>query len=312
MGAAHAVPVERGGTMNIFVTGGSGFVGTYLCKDLLDRGHRVTAVGNRPVHGRISHDHFRYISADTTEPGDWQDALADIDAAVNLAGKNIFSRWTDRYKQEMYDSRILTTRHLVDALAADRPATLVSTSAVGYYGSRGDEILTETSESGDDFLARLGRDWEDEAFRAQEKQVRVTAARFGIVLGWGGGAIDKMVPAFKLMLGGPLGDGSQWFSWIHITDLLAALRFAIETPTFSGPANFTAPNPVRNKELARTLGDILHRPAIMPAPAFMIRAVLGEFGKTLLSSTRAVPRKLLDAGFTFQYPTIREALEDLV
>ncbi|MCF8051063.1 MAG: TIGR01777 family oxidoreductase [Desulfobacterales bacterium] len=298
--------------MNIFVTGGSGFVGTYLCKDLLDRGHRVTAVGSRPVHGRISHDHFRYISADTTEPGDWQEALADIDAAVNLAGKSIFRRWTDRYKQELYDSRILTTRHLVDALAADRPATLVSTSAVGYYGNRGDEILTETSEPGDDFLARLSRDWETEALRAEEKQVRIATARFGIVLGWGGGAIDKMVPAFKLMLGGPLGDGSQWFPWIHMDDLLAALRFALETPEFSGPANFTAPNPVRNKELAQALGDILHRPALMPAPAFMIRAVLGEFGKTLLSSTRAVPRKLLDAGFTFQYPTIREALEDLV
>ena len=312
MGPAGAVLDQRGGTMNIFVTGGSGFVGTYLCKDLLDRGHRVTAVGTRAVHGRISHEHFRYISADTTEPGDWQEALADTDAAVNLAGKSIFNRWTDRYKQEMYDSRILTTRHLVDALAADRPAALVSASAVGYYGSRGDEILTEDSEPGNDFLARLGRDWEAEALRAEEKQVRVTTARFGIVLGWGGGAIDKMVPAFKLMLGGPLGDGSQWFPWIHIDDVVAGLRFSLETATLSGPANFTAPNPVRNQELAKTLGDVLHRPAIMPAPAFMIKAVLGEFGEALLASTRAVPRKLLDTGFTFQYPKLREALESLV
>jgi uncharacterized protein (TIGR01777 family) len=298
--------------MNIFVTGGSGFVGTYLCKDLLDRGHRVTAVGNRAVHGRISHEHFRYISADTTETGDWQEALANVDAAVNLAGKNIFNRWTDRYKQELYDSRILTTRHLVDALPADRPVTLVSGSAVGFYGSRGDEMLTESAEPGDDFLARLGRDWEAEAFRAEEKQVRVTAARFGIILGWGGGAIEKMVPAFKLMLGGPLGDGSQWFPWIHIDDVLGGIRFALETATLSGPANFTAPNPVRNREMARTLGDILRRPAVMPAPAFMIRAVLGEFGNALLASIRAVPRKLIDAGFSFQYPALREALEDLV
>lgn len=296
--------------MNIFVTGGSGFVGTYLCRDLLERGHRVTAIGTRAVHGRISHDHFRYISADATKPGDWQDALADIDVAVNLAGKSIFSLWTDSYKQQIYDSRILTTRNLVDALAGE--SLLVSASAVGFYGSRSDEVLTEKSESGDDFLARLSRDWEAEAFRAEERKTRVAAARFGIVLGWGGGAIDKMVPAFKFMLGGPLGDGRQWFPWIHIDDLLAAVRFAIETPTLSGPVNFTAPHPVRNRELAKTLGGILNRPAVMPAPAFMIRTVLGEFGKTLLASTRAIPRKLLDTGFSFQYPTIRDALEDLV
>ena len=298
--------------MNIFVTGGSGFVGTYLCKRLLDRGHEVTAVGTRAVHGRISHDRFRYISADTTEPGDWQESLARVDAVVNLAGKTIFGLWTDRYKQEIYDSRILTTRNLVEALPQNRAISILSASAVGYYGSRGDEILKEDAGGGDDFLARVGRDWEAEAFRAQEKGARVATARLGIVLGRGGGAIEKMVPAFKFMLGGPLGDGSQWFPWIHIEDLLGATLFVLESETLSGPINFTAPEPVRNRQLARTLSDIVNRPAFMPAPAFLIRTVLGEFGKTLLASTRAVPQQLLDAGFTFQYPDIRKALEDLV
>jgi len=298
--------------MKVFVTGGSGFVGTYLCKHLLELGHRVTTVGTRAVHGRISHDHFRYLSTDTTASGAWQEAVADIDAAVNLAGKTIFNFWTERYKQEIYDSRILTTKNLVDALPQDRPVALVSASAVGYYGSRGDEVLTEESIAGGDFLARVGRDWEAEALRAQEKGVRVALARFGIVLGRGGGAIEKMVPAFKFMLGGPMGDGSQWFPWIHIDDLLSAICFLLENEGLSGPVNFTAPEPVRNRELARTLADIVHRPAILPAPAFLIRTMLGEFGATLLASTRALPKKLLDAGFSFQYPEIRSALEDLV
>lgn len=298
--------------MKIFVTGGSGFVGTYLCKHLLDAGHAVTAVGTRAVHGRIRHDHFRYISADTTEPGDWQEALADTDAAVNLAGKSIFHLWTDRYKQEIYDSRILTTRNLVEALPRERPVTVVSASAVGYYGSRGDQALTEEGPAGDDFLARVGRDWEAEALRAADRGARVATPRFGIVLGRGGGAMEKMVPAFKMMLGGPLGDGNQWFPWIHIEDLIEAVVFVLQTESLSGPVNFTAPEPVRNRDMARALAGAVNRPAIMPAPAFLIRTVLGEFGATLLASTRAVPQKLLDAGFTFRYPDIRTAMDDLV
>jgi len=298
--------------MKIFVTGGSGFVGTYLCRHLLDTGHAVTTVGTRAVHGRISHDHFRYISADTTKPGDWQEALADTDAVVNLAGKTIFHLWTDRYKQEIYDSRILTTRNLVDALPGQRPVALISASAVGYYGSCGDQVLTEAGSVGGDFLARVGRDWEAEAMGAAAKGARVATARFGIVLGRGGGAMEKMVPAFKLMLGGPLGDGNQWFPWIHIEDLLDAVVFVLQTEALSGPVNFTAPEPVRNRDMARALAGAVNRPAFLPAPAFLIRTVLGEFGATLLASTRAIPQKLLDAGFTFQYPDIRKALEDLV
>lgn len=298
--------------MKVFVTGGSGFVGTYLCKRLLDQGHRVTTTGTRAVHGRISHDHFRYICADTTEPGPWQDALKESDAAVNLAGKNIFNRWSESYKQQIYDSRIRTTRNLVDALPENGSFTLCSTSAVGYYGDREDDILTESSAPGNDFLARVGIDWEAEAMRAEEKGARVALARFGVVLGRGGGAMEKMVPAFKMFVGGPLGNGRQWFPWIHIDDVIAAAVFVLETDGLSGLVNFTAPEPVRNLDLARMLGEVLGRPAFMPAPAFMLRMALGEFAGTLLASQRVMPEKLLAAGFEFRFSKMRDALQDLV
>ncbi len=298
--------------MKIFVTGGTGFVGTHLSRRLLALGHTVIATGTRPEQTAVDHDDFYYISADTTREGLWQDTLGEVDAAVNLAGRSIFSYWTEGYKQEMYDSRIRTTRHLVDALPEDRPVVLVSTSAVGYYGSRGDTVLTENSPPGDDFLARLGRDWEAEAMRAGKKGARVVISRFGIVLGPDGGAMKQMLPIFRFGLGGALGSGSQWFPWIHIDDLVAAIVFAIDNEELKGPANYTAPTPVRNRVFVRQLGDVLDRPAFMPAPAFMIRMVMGELGEALLASTRAVPERLKESGFSFTYPEVRPALEHIV
>lgn len=298
--------------MNVLITGGLGFVGRHLSRLLLEKGHHVTAVGLRPHPALIPHPHFSYLSADTTRPGAWQEALRDMDAVVNLAGKTIFHLWTERYKAEIYDSRILTTRNLVAALPQGRPTTLVSTSAVGYYGDCGEDTLTEEAPAGDDFLARLGRHWEAEALKAADQGSRVVVARFGIVLGADGGALEKMIPAFRSYLGGPLGDGTQWFPWIHIGDLTAALAFALDSERAAGPMNFTAPNPVRNREFARELARLLNRPALMPAPGFVIRTVLGELGKTLLASQRVVPEKLLQAGFAFRFPAVREALYDLV
>ena len=298
--------------MNVLITGGLGFVGRHLSRLLLEKGHHVTAVGLRPHPALIPHPHFSYLSADTTRPGAWQEALRDMDAVVNLAGKTIFHLWTERYKAEIYDSRILTTRNLVAALPQGRSTTLVSTSAVGYYGDCGEDMLTEEAPAGDDFLARLGRDWEAEALKAADQGSRVVVARFGIVLGADGGALEKMIPAFSSYLGGPLGDGTQWFPWIHIGDLTAALAFALDSERAAGPMNFTAPNPVRNREFARELARLLNRPALMPAPGFVIRTVLGELGKTLLASQRVVPEKLLQAGFAFRFPAVREALYDLV
>jgi len=298
--------------MKILITGALGFVGTNLSGYLLDKGHTVIAVGRAVTQNRITSDRYQYIAADTSRPGDWQAALVDVDVAVNLAGKSIFKRWSKSYKKQIYDSRILTTRNVVDGLPANASTILCNASGAGYYGNRGDDILKEDEKPGDDFLASLSVDWEAEALKGTAKGIRVVLMRFGVILGKGGGALAKMIPAFKSFVGGPIGSGNQWFPWIHLADLMAAILFICEYPQVSGPLNFCAPNPTRNRELAKALGEVLGRPAIMPAPAFLVRAVLGEFGNVLLDSQRTVPDRLLSHGFKFQYPDIRSALKEVV
>lgn len=298
--------------MNIFITGGLGFVGRHVCQSFLHDGHRVTAIGRSKRPDMIDHPNFQYLSADTTRPGDWQTRLSDQQAIVNLAGRSIFTIWTDRTKKEIIDSRILTTRNIVDALEPGGRTILCSTSAVGYYGDRGEAVLTEASSADEDFLATLARDWEHEALKAEPKGVRVVLTRFGIVLERHGGAMAMMVPAFRLFVGGALGDGRQWFPWIHMHDLVGALRFAVAREDIHGPLNCCAPEPVRNRTLAKTLGEKLNRPACMPAPAFLVKLALGEFGEVLLHSQRAEPAHLLDAGFDFRYPDIDAALDEIV
>ncbi len=299
--------------MKIFVTGGLGFVGRHLCRALLADGHAVTAVGRRRKPAAMIDDpSFAYLSADTTRAGAWLTRVPDSDVVVNLAGESIFTRWTAKKKQAIHDSRVLTTRRLVEALAgSDRP-TLLSTSAVGYYGDRGDDLLDESEPPGGDFLATVAIDWEHAALALRTDAVRVVLLRFGIVLGRGGGALASMIPAFRLFLGGRLGSGRQWFPWIHIDDLVNIYRFLIHHPDVAGPVNACAPHPVRNRELTATLAGKLRRPAVLPVPAFIIRAVLGEFGESLLCSLRATPAALLAAGFDFTYPRLDGALDDLV
>ncbi len=297
--------------MKIFITGGSGFVGTNLSFYLLEKGHSVIAVGTSPAHKVIRHDNFHYISADTTIKGAWQDALKHVDAVINLAGKNIFKRWSDNYKDQIYNSRILTTRNLVEAMPANTEVILCSASAAGYYGDRADDVLNEEALPGNDFAAKVCMDWEKEAFRAESKGIRVAAMRFGVVLGKDGGALAKMVPAFKFFAGGPLGSGLQWFPWIHMDDLIASIIFILENPDVKGPVNFCSPNPLRNRDFAKTLGNVLNRPSFMKAPSGIIRLMMGEMGKSLMSSQRAIPDKLLKHGFKFQHPDINNALYDL-
>jgi len=296
--------------MKVFITGGTGFVGSHLSDLLLKQGHHVSTTTRSPHNTRIRHQNFNYIYADTAKPGPWQECVQASDIVFNLAGKSIFTLWTPKAKEQIYESRILTTRHLVEALSAD--STLISTSAVGYYGDRADDILTEDDPPGNDFPAKISIDWEKEAMEAEKTGARVAVTRFGIVLGKNGGAMEKMIPAFKACLGGALGDGKQWFSWIHLDDVVLASIFIMERPELKGVFNFTAPEPVRNIDFAKTLGKVLNRPAIMPAPAFLIRLFAGEFGKTLLSSSRVIPERLLDAGYNFKYPDLTEALQDIV
>jgi uncharacterized protein (TIGR01777 family) len=298
--------------MKVLITGGLGFVGTQLSIRLLDKGHQVTVVDRSPEAHGFTPGEVTYVSGDTTEKGAWQKEVEHQDAVINLAGASIFKRWSEATKKLMYDSRILTTRNVVEAMRKDGLRVLCSTSAVGYYGFRGDEELREEDAPGDDFLANLAVDWENEALEAEKRGVRVAITRFGIVLGKTGGALGQMIPAFKKFVGGPLGSGRQWFSWIHMEDLLNAFVFVFETQTIHGPVNFCSPNPVRNRELSKALGKVLRRPSCLTTPGFMLRLIMGEFGSVLLEGHRVIPAKLLRNGFSFRYPEIEGALQEVV
>ncbi|MCF8036651.1 MAG: TIGR01777 family oxidoreductase [Desulfobacteraceae bacterium] len=294
--------------MKILITGAAGFVAGHMIPFFTDNGHRVIGVDRNPVPAGLNYHNFEYIQGDTTKPGKWQESVAAADVVVNLAGKNIFSRWTEKYKQALYDSRIQTTRNVVDGLSDNRPQVLCSTSAVGYYGDKGDDVLDETAPAGDDFLARLSMDWENTALAAEKKGTRVVLPRFALVMAKDGGALATMLPAFKFFLGGPMGDGTHWMPWIHIRDLVRATGFVIENQTISGPVNFAAPNPVRNKDFSKILAGALNRPAVFRVPGFALKAALGELGAMMLNSQRAIPGRLRDAGFEFTYPELEAAL----
>jgi len=299
--------------MKVFMTGGTGFVGTYLSRNLVQAGHTITILSRRAQPPAPAPAGLSFITGDPTREGPWMAAVPEHDWIINLAGASIFNRWTEARKKEIMESRERTTRNLVAALAAgDRRQLFCSTSAVGIYGARGEEELTEDSPTDTGFLGEVAHKWEAEALKAQDLGVRVVVTRFGVVLGKGGGALSQMAPLFRKFVGGPIGPGVQWFSWIHQADHARAFRFIQEHPQISGPVNFVAPNPVRNRELARALGRVLYRPSFMPTPAFMLRLVLGEFADTLLTGQKVLPKRLLDAGFTFEFPAIDAALADLL
>ncbi|MFO7962864.1 MAG: TIGR01777 family oxidoreductase [Desulfobacterales bacterium] len=297
--------------MNIFITGASGFIGTHLTRMLLDHGHDITCVGRSEPHIG-DHPKCRFIVADPTRPGAWQEALKDMDAVFNLAGAPIFKRWDEAYKKQLFDSRVLTTRNVVEALPQNKSAVLISTSAVGYYGQRHDDILMEDEPPGRDFLAILCSEWERAAYEAKAKGVRTVTTRFGVVLGNDGGALMTMVPLFRRFLGGPMGKGNHWFPWIHIEDLCSALYFILQTPEIKGPVNMTAPIPIRQRAFARALGRQLKRPAFMPAPAFAVRLAMGELGRYMMYSQKVIPDKLIKHGYKFKFMEIQPALEDLL
>ncbi len=298
--------------MKILITGGGGFIGTHLARFLTGKQHQVVAIGTSPPAAPPESRNFRFVIADTSRPGPWQEEVPHVDAVINLAGKTIFKRWTETYKQEIYDSRVETTSRVVEALPEKQGVIFISASAAGYYGNRQEDILPETEPGGNDFLAVVCHDWEQAAIQAKGKGSRVITTRFGVVLGKNGGALAQMIPMYRLFMGGPIGNGNQWFPWIHIGDLLRAMDFLLRTDHIQGPVNFCGEHPARNRDLARALGKALGRPSCMPAPAFMIRLIMGELGSALLFSQRTVPRILLNSGFTFTYPDIPSALQQII
>ena len=300
--------------MHVLLTGATGFIGTALVRSLLDRGDQCTVV-SRSGQNAWGEGRVQMVRADPAVPGPWQREAAGADAVVNLAGERIVDpprRWTDARKARLRQSRVDVTRQVVAAIrdAVPRPAVLVSGSAIGYYGPRGADVLTESAAPGRDFLATLARDWEAAALAAEDN-LPVTLLRTGIVLGAGGGALAPLLPLFRLGLGGPWGNGRQWWSWIHLADAVALVLFALDRH-LSGAVNLTAPNPVTVAEFAAALGHALHRPAVMPAPAFVLRLALGEAADTLLASQRVVPARGLAEGYAFRFSTLPAALEDIL
>jgi uncharacterized protein (TIGR01777 family) len=297
------------------MTGGTGFVGTTLTEKLTERGFEVTLLTRSAAQKGTLPRGATFIEGDPTKKGAWQESVPGHEIIINLAGASIFNRWNKKYKETIRESRILTTRNLVEALSAQKgkETLLLSTSAVGYYGFCGDEELHEESAPGDDFLASVTREWEASALTVEEFNARVVICRFGIVLGKRGGALSEMVPLFKKGLGSPLGSGKQWFSWIHEQDLVECYLFLIERKGISGPINCTSPNPVTNKEMTKALGKALGKPTIMPpVPGFVVKLKMGEFGSVLLNGQRVLPGRLMEMGFNFRFPSIREAFEDLL
>ncbi len=299
--------------MQIFITGGTGFVGGHLVKKLLAGDHRLTVLSRSARQS--STPGLTYIQGDSTKAGEWQKTAAGHDAVINLAGASIFRLWTEKNKRLIRESRIRTTANISAALAGDssRTSVLISTSAVGYYGDRGDEVLDEEAKPGHDFLARLAVDWEKEAQKCASADVRVVCCRFGIILGPDGGALEKMMPPFKLGLGCPLGPGDQWFSWIHVDDLVSIISSLLNRQELSGPVNCMAPKPVTNRELTRELARALRRPVFLPAvPTFLLRMLLGKNAQMVLDSQRVMPRVLLNHGFNFTYPNLQAALRQII
>jgi len=298
--------------VKILIVGGSGFVGSFLSRYFVERGHHVTATGMRSQHKMEDSDRFVYLSTDTAVPGHWQDRIREVDAIINLAGQNIFRYWTEASKRRIRDSRVLTTQNIVLGMGEKQGQILLNTSAVGYYGNRGEELLDESSSPGDDFLAGVSLDWEKAAVQAQVKGVRVALLRFSVILGKNGGALAKMLPAFKFYAGGPMGSGMQWFSWMHIQDLAAVVEMILLNEDMRGPFNCCSPHPLRNRDFAKALGNALSRPAFIKTPGFAVKMIMGEMGNVILGGQRCVPQKLQQHGFEFQYPVLDNALENLL
>ncbi len=297
--------------MTYLVTGATGFIGTRLVEHLLARGDAVYYLARKSSSKLPSQASFH--PWDVSQKPELN-ALSRIDVIFHLVGEPIAQRWSDAVKKRIYDSRVDGTRRLVSAIRELRhkPRALISSSAIGYYGDRGDEVLTESKGAGAGFLAEVCRDWEREASRARDLGVRVVPIRTATVLGRGGGALKSMLPPFRLGIGGKFGNGSQWTSWIQIEDLVRLYMFAADNTAVNGVLNGSSPQPLTNAQFTRALGRVLHRPTFVPMPRFAMKLMLGEMSDFLFTSLRVVPEAAEQAGFQFQYPEIEAALNSAV
>ena len=299
--------------MRVAVSGATGTIGQALVDELRERGDEVTALSRDAERASQSLGVAAERWAEPTEEPPPAAALSGHDAVVHLIGETIAQRWSDEAKREIRDSRVLSTRNLVTGLRdlpeADRPRVLVSQSGAGFYGERGDEPLDESAPAGDDFVARMVVEWEAEASAAAELGLRVARTRTGPVLSEGG-ALGKMLPFFKMGLGGPVAGGRQYFPWVHLDDVIGAMLFCLNTDTASGPLNVTAPEPVTNREFSRALGRVLHRPAFAPVPGLAVKTLYGEMAMIVTTGQRAIPARLTELGYSFRRPGLEDALRE--
>ena len=301
--------------MQIAVTGATGFIGRRLVSLLEKEGVQYRIISrNQDAARRMFPGAARVVGWNPPFSGPPPETFDGLDAVIHLSGTTVARRWSPARKREIRDSRVLSTRLLVSGLAGEpaRVRVLVSASAIGYYGPRGDETLDEGSPSGDDFLAEVCREWEGEAAKAAESGIRVVMPRTGIVLGRNGGALAQMLLPFKMGLGGPIGTGNQWMSWIHIDDLAFLYLHGIRSDAISGPMNATAPEPVTNRDFARVLGRTLKRPAFLPTPPFALRLAFGEFADILATGQRVIPAKALTSGFRYAFGGLDAALANIL
>jgi len=300
--------------MKIAMTGATGFLGSKLVEHMAQKGHQVVGLTRDPTSAQRQHgNRCEWIPWPSPQSPIPDGTFDNIDAVIHLAGESVNGRWTKAKRKRILDSRQEGTRRVVEAIktATNPPSHLLSSSAIGYYGDRADTPLTEESGRGDIFLSDVCVCWEEEAQRAQSESVKVSLLRTGLVLDPNGGALGEMMPLFRKGLGGKLGSGRQMWSWIHREDWIRAIDFILESEA-DGPINVVGPSPVSQKEFAKTLASVLKRPSFLPAPSFALKAVLGGFASEVLTSKKVIPKKLTDAGFVFNHPILREALEELL
>lgn len=300
----------------IIITGATGLIGQQLTIKLTDMGYKITIFTRNPDNAqkKLPNVH-KVVKWEYDYVDEWLHELESVDAVIHLAGANLSTkRWNKEYKKLLYDSRIISTKKLIEAIKTveRKPKVFITASAIGYYGNRSDEILTEESEPGKDFLANLCNDWEKEAKNVEQFGVRSVQIRTGLALSRNEGALKQMLPAFKYFIGGPLGNGKQWYSWLHIEDIVNVYVKALESEILSGPINAVSPNPVTMKKFAEILGDVLHRPSFFSVPKIILLPVIGQVAEVVTSSQRVVPEKLLNSSFKFKFEKLEDALRDIL